>query len=89
MHQSCMQTIIMAKLPRGQMDNAKIFIWPFCALFIHHDEMQEEPEMSHVCAESTPGIHEEKTVTLFADAEIWLMLMFMLKCCERKILFHG
>jgi hypothetical protein len=25
---------------------------------------------------------------LFAYAEIWLMLMLMLKCCERKILFH-
>ena len=67
MHQSYMQTIIMAKLPRGQMDNAKIFIWPFCALFIHHDEMQEEPEMWHVCAES---FTKKKTVTLFADAEI-------------------
>jgi hypothetical protein len=28
-------------------------------------------------------------LTLFAYAEIWLMLMLMLKCCERKILFHG
>jgi hypothetical protein len=27
--------------------------------------------------------------TLFAYAEIWLMLMLMLKCYERKILLHG
>jgi len=26
---------------------------------------------------------------LFVYAEIWFMLMLMLKCCERKILFHG
>jgi hypothetical protein len=31
----------------------------------------------------------EQTITLFAYADIWLMLMLMLKCCERKILFHG
>ena len=28
-------------------------------------------------------------LTLFADAEIWLILMLMLKCRERKILFHS
>ena len=27
--------------------------------------------------------------TRFADAEIWLILMFMLKYCERKTLFYG
>ena len=27
--------------------------------------------------------------TLFADAEIWLMLMLMPKYCKRKIIFHG
>jgi len=27
-----------------------------------------------------------KTITLFTYAEIWFMLMLMLKCCERKIL---
>jgi cobalamin biosynthesis Co2+ chelatase CbiK len=30
-----------------------------------------------------------KNFTLFACVEIWLMLMLMLKCCERKTLFHG
>ena len=28
-------------------------------------------------------------LTLFAYAKIWLMLMLMLKCCERKTLFRG
>jgi len=28
-------------------------------------------------------------VILFAYTEIWLMLMLMLKYCEKKTLFHG
>jgi len=60
-----MQTVIMAKLPQGlkvkkTTRNAKIFIWPFCALFIRHEEMQEQPEMLHVCAESTPGVDKRE-----------------------------
>jgi hypothetical protein len=27
--------------------------------------------------------------TLFVYAEIWFMLMLILKCCEKKILFYG
>ena len=36
----------------------------------------------------TAGILQE-TNTPFADAEIWLMFMLMLKYCESKTLFHG
>ena len=35
------------------------------------------------------GHHSNSLVdTLFADAEIWLILMLMLKCCEKNTVFH-
>jgi len=40
---------------KAKRTTRKYFIWPFCALFIRHEETQEQPEMLHVCAESTPG----------------------------------
>ena len=61
-------------------------------------KLTQEPDwlvvnLDNVCKNVTVvGQHRvipEQPYTLFADTEIWLMLMLTLKYCERKTLFHG
>jgi len=61
-------------------------------------KLTQEPDwlvvnLDNVCKNATVigqlRVIPEQSYTLFADAEIWLMLILMLKYYERKTLFYG
>ena len=45
-------------------------------------------KLSHVSRGGAISWFKGETITMFAYAEIWLMLVLMVKCCERKTLFR-
>jgi len=79
-----------AWLDRGKL---KILLtsWSRKYLIEHFGFLVKEKSCGYRSLRACPAhtFDQNKTVTLLVDAEIWLMLMLMLKCCERKTLFHG